>query len=114
MRKTRLAALLLAAPLAFAPAASADPILPGCYGVGGVIYCDPELRVLAGYGTTPTPVCVGTCTNVDVPNGDVGPVNVCLDYTDPSGTPHSQCYVNTPLVLRQILAVLCFQYNVCL
>jgi len=110
MRKTRLAAVLLAAPLAFAPAASADPLLPGCYGAGGAVYCDPEIRLLPSGGSTPPPVCAGSCVYVDVPNGGVDGDVVCVDYTDATGMPRSQCAVRPPHI---VYTVLCGQYDVC-
>ncbi|HEV2889673.1 MAG TPA: hypothetical protein VGX28_04800 [Frankiaceae bacterium] len=93
----RLAALLLAAPLAFAPAASAKPIIEGCWGAASATYCDPELRITPIKGDpSPTPICAGTCTYVGVPTVD--PVQqryeVCLDYTTPQGYAASECVVD--------------------
>ena len=97
MLSTRVAMLVLAAPLAFAPAASAEPIIEGCWGAASASYCDPTLRVTPIQGDpSPTPVCAGTCTYVGVPT--VEPVQeryeVCLDYTTPAGYPASDCYVD--------------------
>lgn len=93
----RLAALLFAAPLAFAPAASADPIVSGCWGAASASYCSPELRITPIKGDpSPTPICAGTCTYVGVPTVD--PVQtryeVCLDYTTPAGSSRSLCAVD--------------------
>ncbi|HEV2889674.1 MAG TPA: hypothetical protein VGX28_04805 [Frankiaceae bacterium] len=93
----RALALLLAVPFAFAPAASAKPIVSGCWGAASASYCDPELRVTPVKGDpSPTPVCAGTCTYVGVPTVD--PVQdqyqVCLDYRTPQGYAGSECVVD--------------------
>lgn len=115
MTRSRIAALLLAAPLTFAPAASADPTIPGCYGVGSGAFCDATLRVTVGEtGSTPTPVCAYTCVDVGVPTVDPydGVYQVCLDYSRPSGSPGSTCYVDvdTRYWLEGIASVVC-EYN---
>ena len=88
----RLAGLLLALPLAFAPAASADPILDGCWGAV-VVVCDPEVRtapVQAGWQQLP--VCAGTCRYVTVPSVELThDYQACVDYTTTQGTERSQC-----------------------
>lgn len=95
MLKTRAAFLLIAAPLAFAAPAAADPTIPGCWGVGANSYCDATLRVrTGGTGSQPTPVCAYSCVYVDVPTvgfHEVG-AEVCLDYNTPSGYSTSDCW----------------------
>ena len=88
----RLAALLLAVPLAFAPTASADPIVEGCWGVS-VVVCDPELRTApVETGTQQIPVCSGTCRYISAPTADLThDYQVCVDYTTTQGTARSQC-----------------------
>ncbi|HEX8003307.1 MAG TPA: hypothetical protein VF519_11495 [Mycobacteriales bacterium] len=90
----RIALLGVAAALAFAPAASAEPI-PGCYGYADAVYCDIELAPEAAVPTQPTRVCVGTCTYVPVPTtGEPVTPNVCFTYTTPEGGRGTQCAVN--------------------
>lgn len=111
MLTTRAAMLLLAAPLAFAPAASADPI-PGCYGVGDTVYCDIELAPEATVPTQQTRVCVVTCTYVPVPTREVALPNVCFHYTTPEGGSGTRCAVNYSSVERTLSGV-CDLINVC-
>jgi hypothetical protein len=100
VRRTRIAALLVAAPLAFAPAASADPTVPGCWGAASATYCNATLRISAGQtGSNPTPVCAGSCIYVGVPtvNPRQGTYQACIDYSTPSGYPASDCYVDVDM-----------------
>jgi hypothetical protein len=98
--RRRLAALLVAAPLAVSFASSpaqARPIVEGCYGAGAYVYCDPTLRVsLVETGSEPTPICAGTCTEIDVPTVGTRPdrYSVCLDYETREGWPASECVVD--------------------
>jgi hypothetical protein len=97
----RVLALLLAAPLAFAPAASAEPIVSGCWGAGPASLCDPYLRVTPVQGDpSPTPVCAGTCTYVGVPTvePEQARYQVCLVYRTPSGQTASECAVDVEAV----------------
>ncbi|HEX8003308.1 MAG TPA: hypothetical protein VF519_11500 [Mycobacteriales bacterium] len=92
-----LALLGVAAALAFAPAASADLTVPGCWGASSATYCDATVRVSAGETqTTPTPVCAGSCVYVGVPKVSAGGLNpqACVDYRTPSGYPASECFVD--------------------
>ncbi|HEV2889672.1 MAG TPA: hypothetical protein VGX28_04795 [Frankiaceae bacterium] len=108
MPSPRLAALLLAAPLAFAPAAYAEPIIDGCWGAASATYCDPELRITPLRGDpSPTPICAGTCTYVGVPTVEPAQdrYEVCLDYTTPQGYSGSECVVDVqPADLAEIVA----------
>ncbi|HEX8003312.1 MAG TPA: hypothetical protein VF519_11520 [Mycobacteriales bacterium] len=93
----RVLALLLAAPLAFAPAASAEPIVDGCWGAASASFCDPSLVVTPLQGDpSPTPVCAGTCTYVGVPTvePEQARYQVCVVYRTPSGQTASECAVN--------------------
>ena len=110
LRKITATALLV--PLAFASAASAEPLIEGCWGAGSASYCDPSVRITPIRGdSSPTPVCAGTCTYVGVPT--VQPVQdryeVCIDYTTPAGYPASDCYVDLDSaalmdLLREVVA----------
>lgn len=92
MRKTRIAALLLAAPLAFVTPASAEA--PACYGVADTIWCDPTVDV-NGVTWTSTRVCAGSCHYVPTPAVDVERLGVCLHYVDENGTARSGCTPST-------------------
>lgn len=84
----RLAALLVALPLAasFASSAQADPILTGCYGASFVV-CDPSVSLPVEMGGFSVPVCAGTCTYVFVPTVNTNNDPVCVEYTNERGTP---------------------------
>jgi hypothetical protein len=99
---TRLATVLLAAPLALAAttgAAHATSVtVPGCYGAGTAIVCNLTVTVgvPAGVETyeTSVPVCVGTCMDVPLTlvrrtSGD--PLQVCVSYTTYGGSYVSTC-----------------------
>lgn len=93
----KIAATALLVPLAFAPTASAEPIVDGCWGAGPASYCDPSLRITPIKGdSTPTPVCAGTCTYVGVPTFEPQQhrYEVCIDYTTPQGYSASECFVD--------------------
>ncbi|HEX8003310.1 MAG TPA: hypothetical protein VF519_11510 [Mycobacteriales bacterium] len=103
--RARLALLLLAAPLAFAPAASAaGPTVPGCWGAGDNTYCDATVRVAgASTGSNPTPVCAGSCVYVGVPSAQVDDVltfAVCLDHRTASGSARSTCAGDVDQILE--------------
>lgn len=88
------AGALLCSPVT---AAAADPTLPGCYGAATAIVCNVTVDVRLPYavGTTQTtvPVCAGTCTDVPVTLVQATatwPGEVCVSYTDRSGTQQSR------------------------
>jgi hypothetical protein len=99
---TRLATVLLAAPLALAATAGAahatSVTVPGCYGASTAIFCNVTVTVGVPAGvetyTTTIPVCVGTCQDVPLTlvrttSGD--PLQVCVSYTTYSGSYVSDC-----------------------
>ncbi|HEX8003311.1 MAG TPA: hypothetical protein VF519_11515 [Mycobacteriales bacterium] len=106
----RAAMLLLAAPLAFATPAKADPIVEGCWGVG-VVVCDPSLRLtLVETGSTQVPVCAGTCRYVTVPTVREGgyPQQACVDYRTTAGWNESVCAYDQEQVDLYLTAIVCF------
>jgi hypothetical protein len=78
--------------LAAAPASAGEIPLPGCYGAGANIYCEPTVEFALPYsvGTTDAtiPVCLDTCTDVPVTFPTVTPdatAHVCLNADDRNG-----------------------------
>lgn len=108
MSRYRLAAALVAAPLALlfhTGSAHADPIVTGCYGAV-VVVCNPTVTVPDLLGTTDVPVCAGTCTHVLVPTPDTAGLDskACATWTDEAGRPGGVCE-NPVTVVRAVACV---------
>lgn len=97
MRKVRLTLAAAAAVAAVAaPAASADNVIienlrKGCYGVG-VVVCNPHVTQFpVGLDSTSVPVCVRTCTAVDVPVPAGNGEGLCVAWSDQNGSTTELC-----------------------
>ncbi len=91
----RLAAVLLAAPLALAtasPAAANQTVtVSGCYGAV-IPVCDVTVVIPVDTASSwSTPVCAGTCTWVTVPWPGLTSSPACLSYSDVYGTQTNFC-----------------------
>lgn len=87
-RRTGVRLLIALACAVAAPAAQAQPLLPGCYGAGSVIVCD--VSVGAETYQTSVEVCAGSCRDVEVTlvrTTDGG----CISYVDRGGETHHTC-----------------------
>jgi hypothetical protein len=108
----RLAALLVAVPLAtsFASSAHADPIVSGCYGAY-VVVCDPSVSVpVEVVEGSRIPVCAGTCTYVSVPSAGTTGGEVCVEYTNDQGSPQWPGCRDLGTIARAVLCVAQTQY----
>jgi hypothetical protein len=91
----RLAATLLAAPLALGIGGTANAdttvtLLPGCWGVL-VVYCEVGVSVPVDLTSISVPVCTGTCTTVKAPYAYYNGGQVCAVYETRYGTAREVC-----------------------